>query len=133
MLTIRSYNESQDFSMLESWWLHNNTKIWKTALPKESTFIAEYNNKPIASICIYLMNSPDAAMVENLIGNPDPELKEHRKEAVDLLFKHVEEVAKSLGYTTLVLFSYEDKLKDRYSNLGYTKTLENVTTFSKKI
>jgi hypothetical protein len=78
------------------------------------------------------MNSPDAAMVENLFSDPTQKGPE-RRDAVNKIFKHLEEVAKSLGYTTLVLFSYEDKLKERYEGMGYTRTLNNVTTFSKKL
>jgi predicted GNAT family N-acyltransferase len=131
MFDIRKYNELTDFDTIEKWWTAANTKIWKGLLP-ETTYTVYENETPVVTACLYLMNSPNACMIENLVGNPDFD-KEKRKVATRLLFVYLEEVAKQSGYKTIVLFSYESKLKDYYSSFGYTKTLDNVTTFSKEI
>lgn len=131
-MNVRLYNES-DLPMLKSWWkTFESHPAWEDLLPKDSTFVVEHNGIPVASMCLYLMNVPIAAMMENLIANPEVE-KSLRHEAVNFLFSHIENVAKEKGYKTIVLFSYVEKLKQRYEDLGYSRTLENVTTFAKKL
>lgn len=133
MFKIRPYVEASDYETLKGWWEKQNmTPAWKALLPEESTYVLEIDDVPALSLCLYLMNCKDACMVENLIGNPDI-TGPKRKEATKQLFLYVEEVAKAKGYTTLVLFSYQEKLKQYYESLGYRKTLENVTTFAKSI
>lgn len=123
--------DNKEFNIIQEWWKFNDLKIWKDILP-ETTYIVWENEIPVVSACLYLMNSPRACMIENLIGNPEFD-RTKRKECTKLLFEFLEDKAKELGYKTVVLFSYEDKLKDYYSSLGYEKTLSNVTTFSKKL
>jgi hypothetical protein len=125
-ITIRPYKET-DFQTIQKW----SPRIWKSLFP-DTTYIAEIDGVPSVCLCLYLMNSPDACMVENLFSDPTQK-GPARKEAVNLLFKHLEEVAKSLGYKTLVLFSYEDKLKLRYEEIGYVRTVDNVTTYAKSL
>lgn len=133
MFTIRQYTE-EDFPLLNSWWMDwEKTPAWKELLPEESTFIVEYENKPIASACLYLIfGVQNAAMVEHLISDKhsDPVVRE---EAVDLLVSYMEQVAMQCGYKSLVCFGYNEKVKDRYKELGYQETLQNVSTFSKRL
>ena len=132
-ISIRLYNESLDYEMLSSWWEgHGQAAPRKDMLPEDTTYVLEVNGKPLLSACLYLMNCKAASLVENVISNPLIFLP-NRKQLVSALFSHIENVAKSKGYNTLVIFSYEDKVKNRYEELGFTKTLNNVTTFSKEV
>ena len=117
--------------MLQSWYNNIGWELKETSLPTDTTYILEVDNIPVLSACLFLMNCKDASMVENVIGNP--EYKELRKGKLPLLINHLENEAKNLGYNTLVIFSFEDKVKSIYENLGFKKTLENVTTFAKEI
>lgn len=133
MFSVRPYNEEKDFETVCSWWTARSLpRIWKALLPLETTFVVEHDGVPVTCACLYLMNCPDASMVEMLASNPNVS-KEVRREGVSLIFSHLEKEAKSRGYRTLVLFSYEDKLKDRYLELGFIPAISNVTTFAKSI
>lgn len=131
-IIIRNYNK-EDYKMLASWW-HEHLQLAprEDMLPPDTTYILEYDNQPVLSACLYLMNCPGASMLENLISNPKHESLE-RKILVSYLIKYIEREAKKRGYNTLVLFSYQDKLKIRYEELGFVKTLDNVTTFAKEV
>lgn len=130
MINIRPY-KSSDLTMIQLWAIDQNmAPVWDISLPEDSTFVLEIDGVPALTACLYLMNSKQACMIEHLVGNPEFKNK-GRREAVTVLFKYLEDLAKSKGYTNVVLFSYEDKLKDKYEALGYSRTLENVTTFSK--
>jgi N-acetylglutamate synthase-like GNAT family acetyltransferase len=132
MYSIRPYQDS-DLQTVQKWWIEQGlAPVWRALLPLESTYILEIDGEPALCACLYLMNSEDACMVENLVGNPKFKGTQ-RYEAVPVLFKHLENEAKRFGYRTLVLFTYEDKLKERYQDLGFIKTTENVTTFAKSI
>lgn len=131
-ISIRAYNETSDYEMLSSWWNgHGQAAPRKDMLP-DTTYILEYDNKPLLSACLYLMNCKAASMVENVISNPFFPVAS-RQDCVAHLFSHLESVAKSKGYNTLVLLSYEDKVKHRYEDLGFKRTLNNVTTFAKEV
>lgn len=130
MINIRKY-KVEDLTMLQSWYSAIGWTLKETSLPKDTTFVLEVDNIPVLSGCLFLMNCEDACMIENFIGNP--EHKELRKDKLPILLKHLEQEAKKAGYKTVVLFSFEDKLKKLYENLGFTKTLDNVTTFAKEI
>ena len=81
---------------------------------KDSTFIIEDNDKPVASVTVYLTNCKEVALMENLIK--DPEFKEEG--AIQSLFKHVEDFTKSLGYKRIIMFSNKEKLNDKYETFG---------------
>lgn len=130
MIKIRKM-EDYDWEMICSWWNEQRMpEPWKGMYPLTS-FIAEMDGTPMLGASLFLMNCQSAAKIENLVGNPHQKIK--RKECVKPMFRFLEELAQAWGYTHAVLFSYEDSLKKYYEELGYVKTLENVTTFSKRI
>lgn len=121
-----------DYPMLKSWW--NDAGMMAPPmdmLPLETTFICSPDGIPLVSGCLYLMNCK-TAMVEHIIGNPNHKGIE-RKNALELLIWHLEVEARSRGCTYLMIFSYEQKVKNRYEELGFIETLNNVSTFSKEI
>lgn len=131
-MVVRNYNEETDYATLVSWWKEQGlAPAWKALLP-ETTYIAEIDGVPVVAASLFLMNVPDAAMMENLIGNPSYKGK-GRREAAQAVLAHAEGEARKRGYRTLVLFTAEDRLKDLYRGVGFQETLTNVTTFSKDI
>ena len=131
-LNIRIIDLKKDFELLNKWALAGHGLPFKLDIIPETTYIIEHQNQPIATLCLFLMNCKGGAMVENLLSDLSVD-KGIRKEAVNLLFNHVEKVAKEKGYNTLVLFSNVDKLKERYTDLGYKETMSNVSTFAKEL
>lgn len=130
MIQIRTLDH-EDFPLLCSWWEEHGMPTPTRGIYPPTSYMCLYDGTPVLSASLFLMNCPEAAKIENLVGNPL--LSTERKECVPLLFRHIERIAAAWGYKRLVLFSYEEKLKQKYEELGYVKTLENVTTFSKKI
>lgn len=132
MLSIRGYRES-DFPLIKSWWVdQNELPPLPTMLPHDSTFVAEFNRRPIASITVYYTNCKDVAYVENLGG--DPAMKGPlRKEAVAMLFSHVDKDAKSRGCKFLGAIGPNEKLERYYNGFGYLTTLRGVSTLAKEV
>lgn len=128
-MKIRMYKNS-DYEILYTWWLKANEPApLPGMLPENSTFILEENNKPLASICIYFTNTKEIAYLENLVK--DPEFK--NKQAIQQLVEFSENFAKELGYKRLICLTRKEKLKNRYQELGYQKTLDNLSSFVKEI
>lgn len=132
MITRIRQFEDDDYEMVVGWWAKQDELPPSRSMLPETTWILELDGTPALCVCLYLMNCPEACKVENLVGNPDLKGPD-RYQALSILFEHLEEEARDRGYSALVLFSHEPRLKDRYQELGFVKTLENVTTFSKRI
>jgi len=129
---IRRYR-TDDYEMLCDWWREAGmTPPTRNMLPEQTTWICERLGVPMVSACLYLMNCKDASMVEHVIGNPKYKGIE-RSNALDELLHHLEKEAKDRGYRVLVIFSYNEKVKARYLELGFKNTLNNVSTFAKAI
>lgn len=128
---IRNY-KSSDFELVNSWW----KKIGKTSsfnvYPEESSYILEYKDKPLLCASLYLLNSPIAAMLENVICDFEYEVP-NRKELVKEFVNHLEVLTKSKGYQNLILLVYEDKLKDRWEDLGFIRISNNISGFCKPL
>lgn len=131
MITIQKYHPSY-FETLDSWWEHYNETAPTKELIPESTFIVFCKDTPILSVSLILGNITEYCTVDNFIGNPDYE-GPIRHEAGFLLNAHIAEYAKNLGYKKLFCMSYREPVKRRYEELGYVKTLDNVTTYIKEI
>ena len=128
MITIRNYKKS-DFAMISGWWKKaNEIGPLETMLPPESSFVAEIDNVPSLCVSLYLTNITEFCYAENFIGNP--EMKGTlRREASHVLAKHVEGFAKNRGYKRLLCMAHKGPVKHRYEELGYSRTLDDVTTF----
>jgi hypothetical protein len=70
MIKIREYQKS-DWEQVESWWKSAGEVAPKASMmPLESSFIAEIKGYAALAVALYLTNTPEAAYVENFIGNP---------------------------------------------------------------
>lgn len=112
-----------------SWWGDNEAKPTPEMIPSTS-YILEDEGHPIAAASLFLTNCEYAAWIEHLIADPKIEA-EQRHEAVEVLFHFLEGEARRFGYRAVALFSYVDKLKTRYEELGFIPTKDHVTTFVK--
>ena len=129
-MNIRNYRES-DFEVISSWWKDaNEIGPTKDLLPLESTFVLEINNEPKACITVYLTNCHTIAYLENFIK--DPKL-ENSRELTKELVKYAEDFTHNLGYKILICFAFRDKLKNRYKELGYKNSLDNLSSFVKEL
>lgn len=128
-MNIRLYKE-EDYEMISSWWkTANELAPPKEMMIEDSAFILEINNKPVISIMLLLTNSPLAWLTSFV---KDPEFIDS-KEASKAIVNYAENFAKDKGYKTILMFSYTDKLKKRYQDLGYIKSADNVSSFVKRI
>lgn len=131
MIKIRHYNNS-DYEILSKWWNdHKEIGPTKDMLPEESTFVLEYNGKPCVSITAYLTNSKEISYLENLISDPELKNKEIRNTLTQIIVDDTFGFLRGLGYKRVICFSYKDGLKERYKEMGMTKTLDNLSSFAR--
>jgi hypothetical protein len=133
MYNIRAYKKS-DFPVISRWWSEQN-EVGPTELmmPEESSFIVESEfAEPIAAVTIYMTNSKQFCLVDNLVGNPTF-YGQYRKDAIAHLQSYLEKWASSKGYLSLMCMAYKPQLTKRYEDLGYMQTLSGVTTMIKNI
>lgn len=131
MCVIREYRDS-DYEMLRSWWeVQGEPAPTRNLIPKDSTFILEISGDPILSISAYMTNVKGMSYLENFIGNP--QYKEDRSKHSSIIVEHAVTFLKNKGYERVVCFSYKDKLKKRYEELGMKKTLNNLSSFVREI
>lgn len=131
MTQILPYKDS-DYPMLKKWWEHAGSTTAKEFIPIDSTWVAYIDNRPAVAISVYTTNIRAFAYLENFVGNPALAGSE-RREASKALIQWAEQWAYSRGYARLVCISYVPRLKEYYAELGYTPTLEHVTTFCKEL
>lgn len=132
MFSVRNFKQV-DFEMLQNWWkTQDEFPPTREMLPEETTFICEHNDLPLVSITLYLTNSKEFCMLDNFVGNP--ELRgDLRKEASALIISHAEQLAKKLGYKSIMCLALKDKLGEYYQSFGYKKRFSNVLTFNKEL
>lgn len=127
-MIIRLY-KPEDFEMIQSWWTsQGEISPSKEMMPLDTSFVLEENGVPLASVCLYFTNSKEICHFANIVGSPDSKGPK-RKEATQLLLEYAKLFAKEHGYKKLLCFSYKDKLKKRYEEMGWTPTLHNITSF----
>lgn len=124
-MNIRTYKDS-DYNSIFAWWLmQNEMPPTKDMLSTETTFILEDNDIPLVCLTLLLTNVKSLCYAEFLVGNPDY-ANENRKKATRLISEYVCEYAKTLGYTTILASAVNVKLKQYYTELGWTPALDNV-------
>jgi hypothetical protein len=129
---VRKYT-SADYEMVSGWWKTGLDKeTIKDLYPEESSYIFEFEGKPLLGASLYMMNSPIACMLENVISNPEYKV-ENRKELVNEFIEFLLNEAKAKGYKNIILLAYEDKLKDRWLDLGFKCVTNNISAFSKSL
>lgn len=128
--SIEQFIPSQ-YEMVKNWWtLHNEQAPELKDMP-ETSYIMFFDNKPILSVSLFLTNGK-LAWVDNYIGNP--EFKGSvRKQCGVLLLKYLEDIAKTNDKDRLFCMSIKEKTTNRYIELGFLQTCNNVSTFIKEI
>lgn len=128
-MNIRLYTHS-DYEMIKSWWIAaNEPPPPQEMMTEDSAFILEIEGKPVISVMLLLTNSPLAWLTSFV---KDPKFT-NSKIASKQLVTYAENFAKERGYKALLMFSYKDKLKKRYQDLGYINTANNLSSFVKRI
>jgi hypothetical protein len=115
--------EISDWDMLVEWW--NSWKDWgigpsKETLPLNGTggLIVESNGVPIIAGFLYLTNSK-VAWLEWIVS--DPEYKNNnKKEAIELLIKSLEDVARNAKAEIILSVGRNKSLLNIHEGLGYT-------------
>lgn len=131
-MNIRSYKNS-DYGEIWKWWIEQNEiPPLPDMMPEESSFVFEFDGVPILAVALYLTNTKEVCYIENLVGNPKFK-SPARKNALAMLIDHLEKFAKEKGFKRLIMLSYRDGLKKRYQELGYSKSLDNLSSFVKEI
>jgi len=131
MFNIRQYDDNKDFKEIKRWVSHHGFSILcLNNFPKNSTFIVEENNKPVAIASIYLSICGNLAFLDNGFGNPDFK-GPVRTEAFKTLINFLENYSKALGYKNLMFNTKIEKLKDKYQSWGYKS--ENMFVFIKDL
>lgn len=128
MISVRQY-QKRDFKMLSNWWsVQREIGPKKDAIPG-TTFILEEDRLPALSVSLYLTNGP-FCHVDNFVGNPD---MKDKKFLAGVLLRHISLIAKDLGYQRLFCMGYKKKLVDYYESIGFNKTSDKVSTFTKEL
>lgn len=132
-IIFRNYKD-EDFSLVSSWWdYYNEPAPTKGMLPKDSTFILEYKKTPLFCISVYYTNSEDVCYIENFVSSPETRNSLNKHSLSQLCMEYAQNKAKLKGYKYASIISYREKLKTRYINMGFKKTLDNVSTFVKEM
>jgi hypothetical protein len=74
----------------------------------------------------------DYAMIENTIADPSAD-KDVRKEAFDMAFKYLEDLAKSMGYSRIVGLANRAEVNQNCERLGYYIGEDNLTLYVKDL
>lgn len=129
---IRQY-ETSDFPMLATWWEeHHETVPEETMMPRGTSYIIEWNDKPIASMCWVITNMPDVCYAAHFISDPNS-IRDVRRDAIKTLFEFICEEIRFRGYKHLLAFGYEKKLNERFMKLGFRHTFEALNSFVKDL
>ncbi len=130
--TIRFYKDS-DYAEIKRWYAQTEEGIPDPGIfPLDSTLILEADGRPIFCIIVYLTNSKHLCYLEGWIANPDFD-KEERNEASHRLIDAACGFARGLGYKNILTFSYRDKVKNRIPEFGFSRTLDNLSSFVKEL
>ena len=129
-MIIRQF-EDKDYDLIKGWWdAAKEVPPTLDSIP-ETSYIMLLKDEPILSVSLYLTNGK-IAWVDNYIGSPSSK-GSARKECGLILLKHLEDVAKKHSKDRLFCMSMNEKTSQRYIEMGFIKTLSNVSTFIKGV
>lgn len=130
MINIRNYTKT-DYPMIRNWSEYSGEGVLPEAfIPEDSTFVLEYNNVPVFSVCVLLTNNC-VSYLENFISDMNYKEK-NRHELSDALLNHASNFAKEKGYKYLLIMCYRESLKKRYTGFA-RKTLDNMSSFVREL
>lgn len=131
-MRVRNFQIS-DYPLLLSWWkIYDQGIPTLEMLPVKTTFVIEADNLMLASVTIYLTNSEQFAMIDNLIANPDID-EELRRESIHKLCLFVDSYVSDRGIKSILALSTKEKLTERYQAYGYLPTAFGLTSLIKKL
>lgn len=125
-LRFEQYKEAH-LPTLKGWWTKLNEAGPEAKMIPETSYLMYHNNEPILFISLYMTNA-SVIWLDNLIGNPDLKGSD-RRTCGQLFLSYIDNVAKSHGKDRFFCMSINEKTSARYVELGFTKTLDNVSTF----
>jgi len=131
-LEIKRYSHS-DFENISSWWMESTgMRPTSNMMIEDGTFILTVNNIEALCLTVLLTQSKDMAYLFAFIKNPffkNIDLEE----CGQVLWNHCFDYAKSKGYTQVLCFTDNEKLKEKYKRFGMTPTVNNLTGFIKEV
>jgi len=128
MYKVRNY-KAEDYQMVKGWWdASKEAAPGPELLPLDSTLVLEIDGVPSVCVALFLTNSKEMCLMEGFISKPDLP-KAIRNDAVQTMFDSACLFAKKLGYKKVITLAYVDKIKTRCVELGFTKTLDNLSSF----
>ena len=131
-LKARLYTDS-DYPEVKRWYAATQEGIPSPDLfPFDSTLIVEADNTPVFCLIVYLTNCKELCYFEGFIGNPDFSSSD-RAEASKFMVEVACTFAKDFGYKRAMTFSYRDKVKQRISELGFQRTLNDLSAFVREL
>ena len=126
---IRPYKNS-DYEMICSWWaMRYEYPPLQGMMIEDGTFIYEIKGKPAMSLTVYKTQS-NIGYLEGYISNPEIETK---KEYGQELWDHCFQWAKENGVKHLVCYTNQERLVERYTQLGMSPTINRLTALSKDL
>lgn len=110
--------QPENHATLAQWWIHHGWPVMpEDHLPPTGVVIWN-DSTPLAAGFIYKTNSK-FALFEWVVSNPQS-TKSERSEALDLLFKSINTLAKELEISTLFSTTSHKGLIERYKQNGFT-------------
>lgn len=130
-IRFEQFDKDEHYPELRSWW-NARAELGPTlAMIPETSYIMYCDNTPILFISLIMTNT-EVVWLENLIGNPEFK-NQNRKECGILFLNYIENVARSHDKTRFFCMSTNEKTTQRYIDLGFHKTLDDVSTFVRSI
>lgn len=131
-MKIRNFTE-KDLSLICSWWNAAGEPIPEQLeyFPPDTYILENEHGVPWVCLSLVPLHKPVVAWSMGLVSNPD--LKEHRREAVKELWSFVANEAKRRGYKSLFCVAPNEFLEKRYQELGFISFKKNTTLMFKEI
>lgn len=130
-IRFEKFNASDHLEEILVWWAYRGETGPTLEMIPETSYIMFSDNKPILFISLIMTNT-EVCWLENLIGNPQQK-GPNRKECGALFLSYIDNVAKANGKKRFFCMSTNEKTTQRYIELGFHKTLDNVSTFVRSI
>jgi hypothetical protein len=131
-IDIVSYN-NEYFETISQWWKDScGTEPVEGMMIENGTFILMINKVPALCVTVLLTQSKQMAYIFGFVKNPlfkGINLEPYGK----VLWDYCADFAKAHGYKRLLCFADNPKLKEKYERFGFTKTLDNLSSFVREI
>ena len=129
-MNIRPYKH-EDFDTICSWWNTSTNQVPPVGLMiEDGTFILEINKVPALCLTVLKTQSKEICYLFGYVKNPSFNVLEEQGKK---LWDHCFEYAKNSGYKRIMCIAHIDNLKLKYERFGMTRTLNNVSTFSREL